>query len=175
MPTVFEGHLVSPPGARYAVVAARFNDAITRRLLDGALDAFTRHGADPDAVDVAWVPGAFEVPLVAQRLAASGRYGAVVCLGAVIRGATGHYDIVANGVASGCQAAALATGVPVVMGVLTVDSIEQAWERAGTKAGNKGAEAAATAIELVSLSARLDAADRAASASVAQSPDPRPA
>ena len=164
MSTVFEGHLVSPLGARYAVVAARFNDAITRRLLEGALDAFTRHGAHAEAVDVAWVPGAFEIPLVAQRLAKSGRYAAVVCLGAVIRGATGHYDIVATGVASGCQSAALSTGVPVVMGVLTVDSIEQAWERAGTKAGNKGAEAAATAIELADLSRRLDDADDAPTA-----------
>ena len=162
MPTVFEGSLVSPAGARYAVVAARFNDAITRRLLDGALDAFARHGAPEGAVDVAWVPGAFEIPAVAQRLAASGRYGAVVCLGAVIRGATGHYDLVANGVASGCQTAALATGVPVLLGVLTVDTLEQAWERAGTKAGNKGAEAAAAAVELVNLAARLDEADRAA-------------
>ena len=154
MPTVFEGHLVPPAGARFAVVAARFNDAITQRLLDGALDAFRRHGA-PD-VDVVWVPGAFEVPLAAQRLAASGRYAAVVCLGAVIRGATGHYDVVVNGVAGGCQQVALATGVPVVLGVLTVDTIEQAWERAGTKAGNKGADAAATAIEMASLGARLD-------------------
>ena len=110
MPTVYEGHLISPAGARYAIVAARFNDAITRRLLDGALDAFTRHGADD--VEVAWVPGAFEVPLVAQRLAASGRYAGVVCLGAVIRGATGHYDVVVNGVASGCQQVALADRRP---------------------------------------------------------------
>ena len=160
-PTVYEGHLVSPAGARYAIVAARFNDAITRRLLEGALDAFTRHGAPADAVDVAWVPGAFEIPVIAQRLAESGRYRAVVCLGAVIRGATGHYDIVANGVASGCQHAALSTGVPVLMGVLTVDTLEQAWERAGTKAGNKGAEVAAGAIELASLAERLDAADDA--------------
>ena len=162
MSAVFEGLLVSPADARYAVVASRFNDAITRRLLGGALDAFTRHGAPEGAVDVAWVPGAFEIPAVAQRLAASGRYAAVVCLGAVIRGATGHYDIVANNVASGCMTAGLATGVPVVMGVLTVESIEQAWERAGTKAGNNGASAAAAAIELVTLGARLDAADRAA-------------
>ena len=160
MSAVFEGLLVSPAAARYAVVASRFNDAITRRLLSGALDAFTRHGAPAGAVDVAWVPGAFEIPAVAQRLAQSGRYAAVVCLGAVIRGATGHYDIVANNVASGCMAAGLATGVPVVMGVLTVETIEQAWERAGTKAGNKGAEAAAAAIELVTLAARLDAADQ---------------
>ena len=155
MPTTLEGSLVSPDGARYAVVAGRFNEAVTRRLLEGAQDAFARHGADPEAVDVAWCPGAFEVPLVAQKLAQSGRYGAVVCLGAVIRGATAHFDYVSSGVASGCQQAALSTGVPVLFGVLTVDTLEQAWERAGTKAGNKGAEAAAAAIEMVNLVAQL--------------------
>lgn len=156
MPTVHEGHLVAPADARFAIVASRFNDAITRRLLEGALDAFTRHGADPEAVEVAWVPGAFEIPVVARRLAASGRFAAVVTLGAVIRGATAHFDYVAGGVASGCAAASAETGVPVIFGVLTVDSIEQAWERAGTKAGNKGAEAAAGAIEMASLMAALD-------------------
>ena len=153
--STFEGTLVSPPGARYAVVAGRFNDAITGRLLDGARDAFARHGADPDAVDVAWCPGAFEIPLVAKALAETGRYDAVVCLGAVIRGATAHFDYVAGGAASGCQRVALDTGVPVLFGVLTVDTIEQAWERAGTKAGNKGAEAAAAAVEMVTLQARI--------------------
>ena len=157
MPNTLEGALVSPPGARYAVVASRFNEAVTRRLLDGALDALARHGADPDAVDVAWCPGAFEIPLVAQTLAGSGRYGAVVCLGAVIRGATAHFDYVASGVASGCGRVAQDTGVPVLFGVLTVDTLEQAWERAGTKAGNKGAEAAAAAVEMVNLHARLAA------------------
>lgn len=150
-PTVYEGHLVSPSGARYAVVASRFNEAITRRLVEGATEAFVRHGAPADAVVTAWVPGAFELPLVAQQLAASGRFAAVVCLGAVIRGATAHFDYVASGVASGCQTAALATGVPVLFGVLTVDTLDQAWERAGTKAGNKGAEAAAAAIEMATL------------------------
>ena len=155
MPTTYEGALVSPDGARYAVVAGRFNEAITRRLLDGALDALVRHGADAEAVDVAWCPGAFEIPLVAQRLAETERYDAVICLGAVIRGATAHFDYVASGAASGCQQAALQTGVPVLFGVLTVDSIEQAWERAGTKAGNKGAEAAAAAVEMVNLTAQI--------------------
>ncbi len=155
MPTTYEGSLVSPDGARYAVVASRFNEAITRRLLDGALDALARHGADPEAVDVAWCPGAFEIPLVAHGLANSGSYDAVVCLGAVIRGATAHFDYVASGVTSGCQQAALQTGVPVIFGVLTVDTIEQAWERAGTKAGNKGAEAAVAAIEMVNLTAQI--------------------
>lgn len=158
-PTVYEGCLVSPARARYAVVASRFNEAITRRLVEGAVEAFQRHGADVRAVDVAWVPGAFELPLVAQQMAASGRYAAVVTLGAVIRGATAHFDYVASGVASGCQSAALATGVPVLFGVLTVDTLEQAWERAGTKAGNKGAEAAAAAIEMATLLEALGSAD----------------
>lgn len=159
-PTVYEGRLVSPPGARYAVVASRFNEAVVGRLVEGALDAFRRHGVEGDRVETAWVPGAFELPLVAQRLAASGRFAAVVCLGAVIRGATAHFDYVASGVASGCQTAALATGVPVLFGVLTVDTLEQAWERAGTKAGNKGAEAAAGAIEMATLLTALgDALD----------------
>ena len=155
MPTTYEGALVSPDGARYAVVAGRFNETVTQRLLDGALDALTRHGANAELVDVAWCPGAFEIPLVAQAMAQTGRYGAVICLGAVIRGATAHFDYVSSGVASGCQQAALSTGVPVLFGVLTVDTLDQAWERAGTKAGNKGAEAAVAAIEMVNLTAQL--------------------
>ena len=151
----FEGSLVVPEGARFAVVCSRFNDTITRRLLDGALDTLARHGAGEDAVDVAWCPGAFEIPLVAKTLAASGRYEAVIALGAVIRGATGHYDQVAGGVASGLLQASLDTEVPVLFGVLTVDTIEQAVERAGTKAGNKGAEAAAGAVEMANLLRRL--------------------
>ena len=154
--TVFEGRiggagasLVAP--RRYAIVASRWNDLITERLLTGALDTFRRSGVADDDVDVAWVPGSFEIPLVAQRLAASGRYAAVVTLGAVIRGATGHYDLVAGQAAAGVARAALDTGVPVVFGVLTTDTIEQAVERAGTKAGNKGAEAAATALEMADL------------------------
>lgn len=150
MPRVLEGTFAAPD-ARFALVASRFNELITRSLVEGALDALRRHGVDEAAVDVAWCPGAFEIPLVAQRLAASGRYEAVVCLGAVIRGATSHYDYVAGGVASGIQQAALGTGVPVLFGVLTTDTIEQALERAGTKAGNKGAEAALAALEMVSL------------------------
>lgn len=155
------GSLVAPDSARFAVVASRFNDAITERLLEGALDAFTRHGADSDAVDVAWCPGAFEAPLVAKRLAETGRYDAVVCLGAVIRGATAHFDYVAGGAASGIQRASMETGVPILFGVLTVDTIEQALERAGTKAGNKGAEAAAGAIEMVTLLREIDKAHEA--------------
>ncbi|MEM8557494.1 MAG: 6,7-dimethyl-8-ribityllumazine synthase [Bacteroidota bacterium] len=147
---MLEGALVAND-ARFAIVASRFNETITQRLLDGALDALRRHGADADAVTVAWCPGAFEVPLVAQRLAATGDYDAVICVGAVIRGATSHYDYVAGGVASGIAQASLATGVPVMFGVITVENLEQAWERAGTKAGNKGAEAAAGAIEMANL------------------------
>lgn len=146
---------MAPGDARFAIVASRFNDLVTRRLLDGALDALARHGADPERVDTAWCPGAFEIPLVAQRLAASGRYDAVICLGAVIRGSTAHFDYVASNVAGGIARAAMDTGVPVIFGVLTVDSIEQAIERAGTKAGNKGAEAAAGAVEMVNLLRRL--------------------
>ena len=154
MPTVFEGHLV-PGDARFAVVAGRFNELVTRSLLEGALDAFRRHGVADDAVDVAWCPGAFEIPPVARRMAASGKYAAVVALGAVIRGATSHYDYVAGGVAGGIAAVAAETGVPVLFGVLTVENLEQAFERAGTKAGNKGAEAAVSAIEMADLLRRL--------------------
>lgn len=154
MPNVIEGALVADD-ARFAIVASRFNDFITRSLLDGALDALRRHGADLDAVDLAWCPGAYEVPLVAKKMAASGNYDAVICLGAVIRGATTHYDYVAGGVASGIAEASMSTGVPVLFGVITVESIEQAIERAGTKAGNKGAEAAVGAIEMVNLLRQL--------------------
>ncbi|GAC1528860.1 MAG: 6,7-dimethyl-8-ribityllumazine synthase [Acidimicrobiales bacterium] len=150
MSTVFTGRL-DGSGMRIALVCGRFNDLITERLLAGATDALVRHGVDASAISVAWVPGAFEVPLVARELAASGRCDAVVCLGAVIRGSTGHYDQVANTTAAGVARASLDTGVPVIFGVLTTDTIEQALERAGTKAGNKGAESAVTAIEMVDL------------------------
>ena len=153
--STLEGSLVAPEDARFAIVCGRFNELITRRLLDGALDALSRHGAGTERVDVAWCPGAFEIPLVAQTMAASGRYDAVICLGAVIRGATSHYDYVAGGVANGIARAAQETGVPVLFGVLTVDTIEQAIERAGTKAGNKGAESAAGAVEMVNLLRQL--------------------
>ncbi|MGB3542641.1 6,7-dimethyl-8-ribityllumazine synthase [Rubrivirga sp.] len=155
MSTTYEGQLVSPDGARYAIVASRFNEAIVSRLVEGAQHALARHGADPEAVDTAWCPGAFELPIVAQALAETERYDAVICLGAVIRGATAHFDYVASGVTSGCQTVALDTGVPVLFGVLTVDTLDQAWERAGTKAGNKGAEAAAAAVEMVDLLRRV--------------------
>ncbi len=146
----FEGNLTGA-GLRVAIVASRFNDTITQRLVEGAEDGLRRHGVDASAVDVAWAPGAFELPLVAGRLAASGIYDAVITLGAVIRGATGHYDFVAGQCAAGVQRVSLDTGVPVVFGVLTTDTIEQAVERSGTKAGNKGFEAAVTAIEMANL------------------------
>jgi 6,7-dimethyl-8-ribityllumazine synthase len=152
--TVFEGTF-APPSGRFALVAARFNQFIVERLVEGAQDAFRRHGVADDAVDLAWVPGSFEIPLVARRLAGSGRYAAVICLGAVIRGDTDHYDYVAGGAANGIAQAALATGVPVIFGLLTCDTLEQAINRAGAKAGNKGFEAALTAIEMVNLLKQL--------------------
>jgi 6,7-dimethyl-8-ribityllumazine synthase len=145
------GHLVVEPGTRFAVVIARFNELIGTRLLAGFEDAIVRHGGDTSAIDVYWVPGAFELPLLAQTVAESGRYSAVAALGAVIRGATPHFDYVAGEAAKGIQTAALKTGTPIVFGVLTTDSIEQAIERAGTKGGNKGWEAGMTAIEMANM------------------------
>ncbi|AJY77215.1 6,7-dimethyl-8-ribityllumazine synthase [Paenibacillus beijingensis] len=150
MAKVFEGNLVSQ-GLKYGIVVGRFNEFITSKLLSGALDALKRHGAEEDEVEVAWVPGAFEIPLIAQKMAESGKYDAVITLGTVIRGSTPHFDYVCNEVAKGVSAIALKTGVPTIFGVLTTDSIEQAVERAGTKAGNKGWEAAASAIEMANL------------------------
>ena len=147
---VYEGHL-GGAGLRFAIVASRFNDAIVKHLVDGASDGLRRHGVDDSRIDLAWAPGAFELPLVAAKLAETGAYDAVIALGAVIRGATGHYDFVAGQCAAGIQRVQLDTGVPVVFGVLTTDTIEQAVERAGTKAGNKGFEAASTAIEMANL------------------------
>lgn len=145
-----EGKLLAE-GQRIGIVAARFNEFITSKLLGGAIDSFLRHGGDDDHIDVAWVPGAFEVPLVAKKMAESGIYDAVVCLGAVIRGATPHFDMVANEATKGIANVSLQTGVPVIFGILTTDSIEQAVERAGTKAGNKGFDAMTTAVEMVNL------------------------
>ena len=142
-------------GLRVAIVCGRFNDLITERLLAGARDGLLRHGVDEASITEAWVPGAFELPLVAKRLAASGEYDAVICLGAVIRGATGHYEHVAGQCAAGIARVALDTGLPVVFGVLTTETVEQAIERAGTKAGNKGYESAETALEMVDLLRQL--------------------
>jgi len=145
-----EGKLLAE-GQRIAIVAARFNEFITSKLLGGAVDAFVRHGGDDNKLEVAWVPGAFEIPLIAKKMAQTGKYDAVVCLGAVIRGATPHFDMVANEATKGVANVGLQTEVPVIFGVLTTDSIEQAVERAGTKAGNKGFDAMTTAIEMVNL------------------------
>jgi len=150
MTTTYEGNLIAE-GLRFAIVASRFNDMITRRLLSGALDSLARHGADEDQIDVAWVPGAFEIPLVAQRMAESGRYDAVICVAAIIRGATPHFEYIAAEAAKGIAKASLDTGVPVIYGVVTADSIEQANERAGTKAGNRGSDAARSAVEMANL------------------------
>ncbi len=149
-PNYIEGNLTAA-GRAFGVVASRFNDFVVDKLLDGALDAIRRHGGELGAVDVVWVPGSYEIPLAAKRLALSGKYDAVICLGAVIRGATPHFDYVAGGVASGISSVALETNLPVIFGVITTNTIEQAIERAGTKAGNKGFEAAVTAIEMASL------------------------
>lgn len=151
----FEGNLISQ-GKKYGIVVGRFNELIVSKLLSGALDAFKRHGAAEDEISVAWVPGSFEIPLMAQKMAASGKFDAVVTLGAVIRGSTPHFDYVCNEVAKGVAAISLLTGVPTIFGVLTTDTIEQAVERAGTKAGNKGADAAATAIEMANLVSQFD-------------------
>lgn len=148
---VYQGNLVAPPGARFAIVASRFNEFITSRLLSGADDALRRHGVDAGDLDVFWSPGSFEVPVLARRLAASGDYAAVICLGAVIRGGTEHHRYIASEVAKGVAQAAIDTGTPCIFGILTCDTIEQAIERAGTKAGNKGAEAALAAVEMANL------------------------
>lgn len=147
----FEGHLVGT-GLRVGIVAGRFNELIVSKLVGGALDALKRHGVEEEHVDVAWVPGAFEIPLIAKKMAESGRYDAVVTLGAVIRGSTPHFDYVCSEAAKGVASLSLSTGIPVIFGVLTTDNIEQAIERAGTKAGNKGWEAATAAIEMANLS-----------------------
>ncbi len=150
MPRVYEGKL-SAEGKRFGIVVSRFNAFIGKALLEGAQDCLGRHGADPDTVDVVWVPGAFEIPLMARKMADSGRYDALICLGAVIRGSTPHFDYVAGEAAKGIAAVGMETGVPTLFGVLTTDTVEQAIERAGTKAGNKGWDAAQGAIEMVNL------------------------
>ena len=149
-----EGQLVAT-GMKVGIVASRFNDFIVEHLVSGAEDCFVRHGGNTDDLTLALVPGAFEIPLTAQKMAASGKYDAVVCLGAVIRGATPHFDMVANESAKGIAMVAMKSGVPVLNGILTTDSIEQAVERAGTKAGNKGADAMISAIEMVNLLEKL--------------------
>ncbi len=154
MPQVIEG-LLSAKDRSFAIVVSRFNELISKQLLEGALDCLRRHGAAEDRLHVVWVPGSFEIPAVAQRLASSKRFDAVICLGAVIRGATPHFEYIAAEVTKGIAQVGLATGVPTIYGVLTPDNLEQALERAGTKAGNKGWQAALSAIEMADLFARL--------------------
>ena len=151
---IIEGKVVNE-GMKVGIVCARFNEFITTKLLGGATDALRRHNVPEEDVTVAWVPGAFEIPVVAKKMADSGKFDAVICLGAVIRGATSHYDVVCNEVSKGIAQIQLATGVPVMMGVLTVDTIEQAIERAGTKAGNKGFECGVGAIEMANVLRQL--------------------
>ena len=152
--SVFEGS-ADGSGLRIGIVVSRFNDFISKRLLDGAMDALRRHGVTGDAVDVTWVPGAVEIPLAAKAMTENGGYDAIVTLGAVIRGATSHYDYVCSMVSSGVERVSLESNLPVIFGVLTVETIEQAIERAGSKAGNKGAEAASAAIEMATLMPQL--------------------
>ena len=152
---VLEGYL-NGKGMKIGIVAARFNEFIVSKLVSGAEDALVRHGVDGDDISIAWVPGAFEIPTIAQKMAKSGKYDAVICLGAVIRGATSHYDYVCSEVSKGIANVSLASDIPVMFGVLTTDTIEQAIERAGTKAGNKGFECAEGAIEMVNLSRELE-------------------
>lgn len=154
MVQIKEGKLIGS-GIKVGIVVARFNEFICSKLLSGAEDALKRHGVSEEDVTVAWVPGSFEIPLVAQKMAESGKYDAVICLGAVIRGATSHYDLVCNEAAKGIAQASLKTGVPVMFGIITTENIEQAIERAGTKAGNKGFDVATGAIEMVNLIKQL--------------------
>ena len=158
MPNVYEGNL-NCNGFKFGVVVSRFNSFITTKLLDGALDAIKRHGGNLDEVDVVWIPGAFETPSIAKQLADSGRYDALICIGAVIRGSTPHFDYVAGESAKGISQVSLNSGIPIIYGIITTDTIEQAIERAGTKAGNKGFEAAVTAIEMANLRQQLQKLD----------------
>lgn len=155
--TEYHGNLVAPAQAKFAVVVSRFNEFITNKLLGGCLDTLQRHETQEKNIDVIWSPGAFEIPLLAQKLAQSGQYAAVICLGAVIRGGTDHYQYVASEVSKGIAHATMASGVPCIFGVLTCDTVEQAIERAGTKSGNKGSDAALAAIEMANLLEQLPA------------------
>jgi 6,7-dimethyl-8-ribityllumazine synthase len=151
MANMYSGDLVAKKAQRYAIVVSRFNEFISSKLLSGAVDTLTRHGVAEGAIDVAWTPGSFEIPLVAKTMAESGKYDAVICLGAVIRGGTPHFDYIAAEVSKGVAQVGMSTGVPTIFGVITTDTIEQAVERAGTKSGNKGSDAALGAIEMANL------------------------
>ncbi|MCL6520582.1 MAG: 6,7-dimethyl-8-ribityllumazine synthase [Armatimonadetes bacterium] len=155
MAKVYEGKLLAN-GLRFGIVVSRFNEFITKKLLEGALDALARHGAIQDNIGIAWVPGTFEIPIIAKKMASSGKFDAVICLGALIRGATPHFDYLAAEVTKGIAQTALSTGIPTVYGIITADTIEQAIERAGTKQGNKGFDAAETAIEMANVMKELE-------------------
>jgi 6,7-dimethyl-8-ribityllumazine synthase len=152
---VYEGQLTAPTGAKFAILVSRFNEFITSKLLGGAIDALTRHGVEEGEIDIVWAPGSFEIPLLARKLATGDGYEAVICLGAVIRGGTDHYQYVAGEVTKGIAQVSLESNKPVIFGVLTCDTVEQAVDRAGTKSGNKGAEAAMAALEMVNLIRQL--------------------
>ena len=152
---VYEGQLTAPTGAKFAILVSRFNEFITSKLLGGAIDALTRHGVEEGDIDIVWAPGSFEIPLLARKLASGDQYEAIVCLGAVIRGGTDHYQYVAGEVTKGIAQVSLESNKPVIFGVLTCDTVEQAVDRAGTKSGNKGAEAAMAALEMVNLIRQL--------------------
>ena len=154
---VLEGKVVAPEGMKAAIVASRFNEIIVSKLLSGAVDGLVRHGVAEENITAAWVPGAFEIPLIASKMAKSGKFDAVIALGAVIRGSTSHYDYVCSEVSKGIAAVSLETGVPVMFGVITTENIEQAIERSGSKAGNKGSECAEGAVEMVNLIRSLEA------------------
>jgi len=154
MANIIQGNFTTN-GEKFCIIISRFNEFIGSKLLSGAIDELVRHGINEDTIDVVWTPGAFEIPVIAKKVAKSGKYDAVITLGAVIKGSTGHYDFVASEVSKGIAQVSLETGVPVIFGVLTTDNLEQAIERAGTKAGNKGSEAAKTAIEMANLTKLL--------------------
>ena len=152
---LLEGILVAPQGMKVGIIASRFNEIITNKLLGGAVDGLVRHGVEENNITAAWVPGAFEIPVIAEKMAASKKYDAIICVGAVIRGSTTHYDYVCNEVSKGISQVSMKTGVPVLFGVITTENIEQAIERAGSKAGNKGYDCALSAIEMVNLIKQL--------------------
>lgn len=152
---ILEGKVVAPEGMRVGIVASRFNYFIVNKLLDGAVDGLVRHGVNEEDIDAAWVPGAFEIPLIAEEMAKNGKYDAVICLGAVIRGATTHYELVSAEVAKGIAQVGLRCDVPILFGVITTENIEQAIERAGSKSGNKGYDSALAAIEMVNLKKKI--------------------
>jgi len=152
---LLEGKLVAPAGMKVAIVASRFNEIIVKKLLDGAVDGLVRHGVKDEDITAVWVPGAFEIPVIADKLASSGKFDAVIAVGAVIRGATSHYDYVCNEVSKGIAQVGLKNGIPVLFGVITTENIEQAIERAGSKAGNKGYDCALSAVEMVNLMKKM--------------------